>query len=392
MVLPPRKRSKKPDRRATGDVLGPRALNRALLARQMLLERGPLPAAEAIERLAGMQAQAPAAPYVGLWTRLRDFRPDDLARLLVERRAVRIALMRGTVHLVSARDALTLRPLVQPVFDRDLRVNSTYARGLAGVDLGALAAHGRALVEERPRTMTELRALLHARWPDRDAASLAYAIRNLVPLVQVPPRGLWGVGGLPTLTSAEAWLGRPLARRPSLRGMVRRYLAAFGPASVMDVQEWSGLTRLGAAVERIRPELRVFRDERGTELFDLPDAPRPDPAALAPPRFLPEYDNLLVSHADRSRVVAEADRGRITVDGREIVGTVLVDGFARGTWKIHRKGGRSVLAVAPFGRLARAEAAALAEEGERLLGFTDGDASAWEVRIGAGRRGSARRG
>jgi len=233
------------DRRASGEVLGPRALNRALLARQMLLARGPLGAAEAIERLVGMQAQAPAAPYVGLWTRLRDFRPDDLARLILERRAVRIALMRGTVHLVTARDALSLRPLVQPIFDRDLRVNSTYARGLAGMDLGALAAHARVLVEERPRTMSELRALLHARWPDRDAPSLAYAARNLLPLVQVPPRGLWGAGGLPTLTSAEAWLGRPLARRPSLGGMVRRYLGAFGPASVMDVQEWSGLTRLG---------------------------------------------------------------------------------------------------------------------------------------------------
>jgi len=375
------------DRRASGEVLGPRALNRALLARQMLLARGPLGAAEAIERLVGMQAQAPAAPYVGLWTRLRDFRPDDLVRLLVERRAVRIALMRGTVHLVTARDALSLRPLVQPVFDRDLRVNSTYARGLAGMDLGALAAHARALVEERPRTMSELRALLHARWPDRDAPSLAYAARNLLPLVQVPPRGLWGAGGLPTLTSAEAWLGRPLARRPSLGGMVRRYLGAFGPASVMDVQEWSGLTRLGVVVERLRPELHVFRDERGIELFDLADAPRPDPDTPAPPRFLPEYDNLLVSHADRSRIVANADRGRITVDAREIVGTVLVDGFAGGAWKIHRKGGRAVLAVAPFARLARGEAAALVEEGERLLVFTDGDASAREVRIAKVRRG-----
>jgi hypothetical protein len=266
-------------------------------------------------------------------------------------------------------------------------VNSTYARGLAGMDLGALAAHGRALVDERPRTMTELRALLHARWPDRDAPSLAYAIRNLLPLVQVPPRGLWGVGGLPTLTSAEAWLGRSLAPRPSLGGMVRRYLAAFGPASVRDVQEWSGLTRLGAVVERLRPELRVFRDERGAELFDLPDAPRPDPDTPASPRFLPEYDNLLVSHADRSRVVAVADRGRITLDGRKIVGTVLIGGFAGATWKVHRTGGRAVLTVAPFARLARAEATTLAEEGERLLVFTDGNASAREVRIGAARRG-----
>jgi len=293
--------------------------------------------------------------------------------------------MRSTIHLVTARDCLALRPVVQPALNRSLQPGF-FGQQVVGLDTGALAAHGRALVEEQPRTMTELRALLHARWPDRDAPSLAYAIRNLLPLVQVPPRGLWGVGGLPTLTSAEAWLGRPLARRPSLGGMVRRYLGAFGPASVMDVQEWSGLTRLGVVVERLRPKLRVFRDERGTELFDLPGAPRPQPDTPAPPRFLPEYDNLMVAHADRSGVVAEADRGRITVDGREIVGTVLVDGFAGGTWKIHRKGGRALLAVAPFARLARTQAAALAEEGERLLAFTDGEASAREVRIGAARR------
>jgi hypothetical protein len=361
--------------------MGPRALNRALLARQMLLDRSDLPPLEAIERLAGLQAQAPAAPYVGLWSRLRDFEPAELARLIVARRAVRIALMRGTVHLVSVRDALTLRPLMQPIFDRDLRVNSTYARGLAGVDLTALAAYGRELVEGRARTMGELRALLRARWPDRDAASLAYGVRNLLPLVQVPPRGLWGAGGLPTLTTAEAWLGRPLARRASLASMVRRYLAAFGPASVMDVQEWSGLTRLGSVVERLRPRLRRFRDERGTELFDLPDAPRPDPDTPAPARFLPEYDNLFVSHADRSRVVADAHRGRITLDGREIVGTVLVGGFARGTWKVRRKGGRAVLLVAPFARLMAAETAAVGAEGERLLELTDAGAAVRELQI-----------
>ncbi|MEP6688140.1 MAG: winged helix DNA-binding domain-containing protein, partial [Gemmatimonadales bacterium] len=381
MVLPPRKRSKKPGT-APGDVLDTRALNRALLARQLLLERQPVPVAEAIERLVGLQAQAPLAPYVGLWARLRDFQPEGLSRLLIERRAVRLALMRGTVHLVTARDARALRPLVQPIFDRDLQVNSTYARGLVGLDLAALAAEGRALVEARPRTMAELRSLLGARRPKRDAASLAYAVRGLLPLVQVPPRGLWGVGGVPTLTTAEAWLDRPLARRPSLGGMVRRYLAAFGPASVMDVQAWSGLTRLGDAIARIRPSLRVYRDERGVELFDLVDAPRPDPDTPAAPRFLPEYDNLLVSHADRSRVVADAHRPRLTLDGRQIVGTVLVDGFARGSWKIHRTRGRAVLEVAPFVRWTAAAAAEVAEEGERLLAFSDGGADTREVRVG----------
>ena len=389
MVLRPPKRSKKAG--AGAGVLDVRSLNRALLARQQLLARQPLAPSEAIERLVGLQAQAPAAPYVGLWTRLRDFRPETLSELLVQRRAVRIALMRGTVHLVTARDALTLRPLVQPIFDRDLRVNSTYASGLAGLDLAALARTARALVDARPRTMTELRASLHERWPDRDAASLAYGARGLLPLVQVPPRGLWGLGGLPTLTTAEAWLGRPLAPRPSIGGMVRRYLAAFGPASVMDVQAWSGLTRLGPAVERLRPSLRSFRDERGVELFDLPDAPRPDYDTPAPPRFLPEYDNLFVAHADRSRVVAEPDRGRLILDGRQIVGTVLVDGFARGTWKIRRTGGRAVLEVAPFRRMTAGEAAAVGQEAERLLEFTDAGVAAREVRIGAVSSRAARR-
>ena len=374
------------DRRASGEVLGPRALNRALLARQMLLARDPLGAAEAIERLVGMQAQVPAAPYVGLWTRLRDFRPDDLARLIVDRRAVRIALMRGTVHLVTARDALSLRLLVQPVFDRDLRE----------LDLCPGARRHGPRRARRARSGAGRRAAAHHERASGPAPrALAGSRRSIARLRHSQPAAAGaGTAARPVgcRRPAPAHLGRglarrPLARRPSLGGMVRRYLGAFGPASVMDVQEWSGLTRLGAVVERLRPELHVVRDERGIELFDLADAPRPDPDTPAPPRFLPEYDNLLVSHADRSRIVAKADRARIMVDAREIVGTVLVDGFAGGTWKIHRKGGRAVLAVAPFARLARGEAAALVEEGERLLVLTDGDASSREVRIAKVRRG-----
>src|SRR5918997_5629558 len=149
-----------------GGVLGPRALNRALLERQMLLRRSELSAFTAIEHLVGMQAQSPLAPYVGLWTRLEGFRPDELVRLLNEREVVRIALMRNTIHLVTARDCLMLRPLTQVIFDRDLHTNTTFAPRLRGVDVGALAAAGRALVEERPRTNKELGALLREQWPD----------------------------------------------------------------------------------------------------------------------------------------------------------------------------------------------------------------------------------
>jgi Winged helix DNA-binding domain len=292
-------------------VLGPRELNRATLERQMLLRHRKLSAVEAIERLVGMQAQAPAPPYIGLWTRLKNFHPDELERLILERRAVRIALMRNTVHLVSARDCLALRPLMQPVLDRGLYATRANRAHLDGIDVESLVAAGRALLEEEPHTARELGELLQEQWPDRDPASLARAIRHLVPLVQVPPRGLWGRSGPAAHTTAETWLGRPLDPTPSLEETILRYLGAFGPATVKDVQTWSGLTRLGDVIERIRPRLRIFRDERGKELFDLPDAPMPDSDTPAPPRFLPEFDNLILSHADRTRVIAEEYRKAI---------------------------------------------------------------------------------
>jgi len=360
-------------------VLGPRELNRATLERQMLLRRRKLSAVEAIEHLVGMQAQAPAPPYVGLWTRLKDFHPDDLARLILERRVVRIALMRNTVHLVSARDCLALRPLMQPVFDRTLYGTRANRARLEGVDIGALVAAGRALLEERPRTAKELGELMQEQWPERDPASLARAIRHLVPLVQVPPRGLWGKSGPAAHTTAEAWLGRPLDPAPSLEETILRYLGAFGPASVKDVQTWSGLTRLGEVIERLRPRLRIFRDERGKELFDVPDAPMPDPDTPAPPRFLPEFDNLILSHADRTRVIAEEYRKAIASKNGMVPASVLVDGFVRGTWKTERSRGKATLEIKPFEPLAKVDREALVEEGERLIRFTD--AEPYEIRF-----------
>ena len=350
----------------TAEVLGRRALNRALLERQMLLRRREVPASGAIEHLVGMQAQAPNPPYVGLWTRVEGFDQDELGRLIEGRHAVRIALMRNTVHLVTARDCLRLRLLIKPVIDRGLYASRS---GVDGIDIEALGTASRTLLEEQPRTAKELGGLLQVRWPDRDPALLARAVRHLLPLVQVPPRGVWGKSGQSTHTTAEAWLGHPLDPAYSLDEVVLRYLGAFGPASVKDAQTWSGLTRLDKVFEQLRPRLLSFRDERGRELFDLPDAPRPDPEVPAPPRFLPEFDNLILSHADRTRVIADEYRKALASRNGMVPATILVDGFVRGTWKLERARGESKLEIEQFEPLSKGDRNSLVEEGERLLRF-----------------------
>ncbi len=369
------------------DVLSRRALNRALLGRQMLLRRAPLPAGpdragrviETVEHLAGLQAQAPFPPYYGLWSRLDGFLPDDLAGLLLSRAVVRIALMRGTIHLVSSRDCMMLRPLTQPVLDRALK--SLYGKHLPGVDTRAIAAAGRALVEDQPRTFADLGAVLAERWPEHPPVTLAQTVRALVPLVQVPPRAVWGRAGQPLHTSAESWLGRPLDPQPSLTGLVRRYLAAFGPATIADIQAWSGLARLREPVEELGTELRAFRGEDGSELFDLPGAPRPDPGTPAPVRLAAEFDNLVLSHADRSRIVSDEHRGRMSTRNGIFPGTVLLDGFVAGMWRIARTGGTATLMVELFRDVGASDRDAIAAEGLRMLAFSDPGAEARDVRF-----------
>ena len=351
--------------------LSTRDLNRTLLARQLLLARVERPMLEVIEHLVGLQAQVPMSPYVALWSRIESFDPAELGRMLLDRRVVRMVLMRGTIHLVSVDDALALRPVVQPVLNGELFRNRTYRAGLEGIDLEPVLAFGRSLVDEQARTLAELRTAMAHRWPDRDATSLAYAIRNLLPTLQVPPRGVWGMPGAPRLTTIEAWTGRTLGSETEPDATILRYLAAFGPATVADMAAWSRLGGLRDAVERLRPRLAVVHDDQGRELFDVPDWLFVEGDVPVPVRFLPDYDNVLLGHADRSRVLPDVLRA---VGASGIIGrpSFLVDGFLAGFWKLERPGRESrdrvtTLTIEPIMRLEPAHRQAAEAEATNLL-------------------------
>ena len=343
-------------------MLTTRALNRALLERQLLLRRQTVGIAEAIEHLVGMQAQVPLAPYTGLWTRLEAFDPHELSRMTEHKEVVRGTLMRRTVHLVTADDFLALRPVMQDMVERGY-ASSPFAPQIRGVDLDDLLAAGRTLVEEQPRTTADLRKALGPRWPDADAASLAYAVRYHLPLVQLPPRGLWPTrkgAARARVTTVEHWLGRPLSGETNPETTIRRYLAAFGPATVQDIAAWSGLTKVREAVVQLEG-LRTLETDDGRELLDIPDGPLPDPATPAPPRFLPPFDNVVLGHKDRTRIAADRERLIRALDKPML----LVDGFLRGTWKLDD----DRITVDAWDPLTKNEQREVDEEAERLTTF-----------------------
>jgi len=342
------------------DVLSQRGLNRATLARQHLLERASARAVDAIGHLGGMQSQAPLAPYVGLWTRLQDFVPDELSALTEQHQVVRLHLMRNTVHLVSARDCLDWCALFQPL--RAAQFSAHFRHGTEGVDRDALLRQAKRLLEEQPRTRSELGKLLAELWPDADPTALAYAATHHIALCQVPPRGIWASNGPVTWAPVESWLGAPLRSVP-VDALVLRYLGAFGPARIADIQVWSGLTRLREVAERL--PLRTFRGQAGQTLYDLPDAPRPAEDTPAPPRFLPEYDNLLLSHCDRTRVIPGNRPVPLPPGNGATAGTFLIDGLWQGTWQIQDHS----LHIQPFTKLRPADRDALLTEAAQLRTF-----------------------
>jgi hypothetical protein len=349
----------------------------------MLLRRRRLPPLAAVERLIALQTQVPRDPYVALWSRLDRFRPEGLSKAIADRRAVRMTLLRATLHLVTARDALALRPLFQPVVERMFFGQRAFRRSAEGVDLDEVVELFRQRLEEQPRTRAELARAVTERWPDRDASSLGYAM-YLLPTVQVTPRGLWRTPGRAAVTSLEHWLGGPLETAPSLQSLVTRYLAAFGPATPADLGSWSGLAGTAEVLEGLRPRLRVFRDDRGRELFDVPRAALPDPKTPAPVRFLPEFDNVALGHADRSRIVPEGVQQWTEVGWA----TVLVDGFIAARWKLERQKDLATLRVEPFRPLARKEKAEVADEGARLMSFLEPDAGRRDLRVEGLRKGA----
>ena len=361
-------------------ILNLRELNRATLARQMLLERETLSAPAAIERLVGLQAQLASAPYAGLWTRLRDFRREDLAQEIENRKVVKATLMRATLHLCTADDYLRFRMALKPLLIG--AAGEIAKRRDADFDLDKVLKAARKFIGEKPRTFAEISDMLTKLMPDHDVGAMRYSVRTHIPLVQVPINTGWSYSNKPEFTLAESWIGSPVSTEDNLRGLVFRYLAAFGPASVTDAQTWLGM-KLKETFEKLRPELQTYRGEGRTELFDMPDAQLPAEDVPAPVRFLPEYDNLLLSHSNRSRVIADEYRSKVYLPGLRVAATILVGGFVRGAWKIEKTKTAATLLIEPFDKLTKKDCAALTEEGERLVRFVEPKSKSFGVRFTA---------
>ncbi|MCC7123676.1 MAG: AlkZ family DNA glycosylase [Acidobacteria bacterium] len=361
--------------KGTAAVISRRELNRALLARQALLERSDATVVATVEQVAGLQAQLARPPFIGLLTRLRHFRRDQLTDALHDRSVVRVTAMRGTLHLLSARDYLAWRAPLQAALDCGLA--SIVGDALKTMDMAGAEKSVRALLARTPATFEAIRDHLGPKYPDVNVRHLAYALRLTLPLVQVPvDDNPWAFPGSAAFSTADSWLkARVSTKAATATAMMRRYLAAFGPASVTDAQAWSGIPKLAPVFEAMRDELITFRDERKRELFDLPDALRPAADTAAPVRFLPEFDTAILGHHDRTRIISDEHRRRVSTKNLQVLATILVDGEVAGTWTIERKKRRAVLTAQPFAPLPARVRKALVQEGEALLAFTEGDES-----------------
>jgi hypothetical protein len=355
-------------------VLSAKAINRATLARQLLLERAAVGPAEAVRQLAGMQGQEPKHPYVGLWTRLDGFADADLTAAVEARDVVRATLFRGTLHLVTAEDYLRFRTTLAPVLEAGLKMLKERGEGL---EPDKVVASARKLLAKEPLTFTEVRDALQQQFPDVNDRALGFCTRMMVPLVMYPTDTRWGWPANARFTPAEQWIGRKPFLDAVPEELVIRYLDAFGPATPADFQTWSGLPGAKAVFEAA--ELERFEDGTGRTLYDVPKAPRPDPDTPAPVRFLPEFDNLLLAHAKRERVIGDAYRPAVFTKNLRVKATYLVDGHVAGLWTAEKKRAVATLTLTPFEPVAKRVTTALEREGEALLRFLEPDAKTYTV-------------
>jgi len=354
--------------------LNARAVNRATLARQMLLGREKVSAVEAVGRLVGMQGQEAKHPHVGLWARVEGFADGQLSKAVEDREVVRATLFRGTLHLVTAEDYLRFRATIGPILEAGLKLLGERAEGL---DVGKVVTAAKKLLAKEPLTFTEVRDALVEQFPGVNDRALGFCTRMMVPLVMYPTDTRWGWPANARFTPAEEWLGAKIQPTAVPEELVLRYLAAFGPATPADFQTWSGLPKAKPVFDHL--ELEEFTDENGKTLYDVPEAPRPDPETPAPVRFLPEFDNLLLAHAKRERIIADEHRPAVFTKNLRVKSTYTVDGFVAGLWTTEKKRGVATLTLTPFGRTLKKTAAELEREGSALLRYLEPDAKTYEV-------------
>jgi hypothetical protein len=357
-------------------VLSTRALNRATLARQMLLERSDMPIVEAVRFLGGLQAQQSNDPYIALWSRLNGFRHEELTALIVERRLNRATTMRGTLHLHTADDLLGFRALVQPFLSAQWKSN--FLKRFGSEDRKAVIRAGIRLLDKAPMTAGALNKKLKEKFPSAEPIALSALLQLTEILVQIPPTRIWGTGSAPILTRVENWLPPPRQRPLSREDLVRRYLRAFGPASVNDMQIWCRLTKLGAEFEKLKDELVVFEDESGRTLYDFPDAPRPDEDTPAPVRFLPLYDNVYLGYDDRRRMLSD-ETAHLMNMFQSFKPAVLVDGTINAGWTVSSRKGAATLEIELYRKMTKRELGDLEAEGQRFLAFMEPEAKSRDI-------------
>ncbi len=327
-----------------------------------------------LRRLAGMQGQEPKHPYVGLWSRLQDFSDEQLTSAVQDREVVRATLFRGTLHLVTAEDYLRFRTTMSPVLEAGLRMLGDRGEGL---EPDKVVAAAEKLLAKEPLTFTEVRDALVREFPKVNDRALGFTTRMMVPLVMFPADTRWSWSANARFTPAEDWLGKKIRRSAVPEELVVRYLEAFGPATPADFQTWSGLPKAKDWFAKV--ELAEFTDSNGKPLYDVPAGPRPDEDTAAPVRFLPEFDNLLLAHAKRERIIADEHRPAVFTKNLRVKSTYLVDGQVAGLWTAEKKRGVATLTLTPFGRTLKKTATELEREGSALLSFLEPDAKTYEV-------------